>query len=108
VRIFRHTVPVDDRWHRVVTQGSIVHVATRDVRVAEIWARHVDGAAPQVRWMRVYGTGQDIPDDLVYLGTCVAPEGLVWHLVENPHIDPGDSPAEQVDAQAGRPRLAAA
>ncbi len=108
MRIFRYPVPVDDQWHRITLQGTIVHVDTRDVRMVEIWATHRDNVLPNSRWVRVYATGQDIPDDLVYVSTCVAPEGLVWHLVENPHLDPGDPPAFAVAETTNRPKLTAA
>lgn len=100
MKVFRYLVPVDDRFHRVTLYGSIVHIETRDPRVVEIWAMHRDGAPPQVRWMRAYATGQHIPDDFVYIGTCVAREGLVWHLVEHPHLGPGDTPADAAPPDA--------
>lgn len=110
MRIFRYVVPVDDQWHRVTLQGSIRHIGSRDERVVEVWAAFRDDSPPNTRWLRVYGTGQDVPDEYVHIDTCVAPRGLVWHLFENPHIDPGDTPpvAEAVTQTVDRPRLAAA
>jgi len=80
--IWRHEVPVDDRWHPLQLSGEILHVDCRNVHVVEVWARHTD--RPQTtRSFRVYGTGQPLPDNLEHVGTALAPGGqLVWHLME--------------------------
>ena len=83
--VLRHEIPVDDQWHDVQLPGGIVHVATRKPHAVEVWTFHYDGDPdPQVRTLRVYGTGQPIADDDIrYLGTAIVPGGaLVWHLVE--------------------------
>ncbi|GAA0720018.1 hypothetical protein Drose_06300 [Dactylosporangium roseum] len=83
--VLRHTIPVDDAWHDVPLPGPIVHVATRDPHVVEVWTLHSD-AKPETavtRTLRVYGTGQPVTEPVQHVGTAIVPGGaLVWHLME--------------------------
>lgn len=81
-RIYRHEVPVDDRFHTVAIQGTPLHVACRRTLTVEFWAPWSDDLEPRQRTFIVVGTGQSMPDDLSYRGTALAPNGLVWHLME--------------------------
>lgn len=38
----------------------------------------VDGGTPCV--VRFFGTGHEIPDQMVFLATVITPVGLVWHV----------------------------
>lgn len=81
-RVLRHEVPVDDRWHALQLSGPIVHVATRNPRVVEVWAIDT-GEASSLRGFRAFGTGQPLPPDVAHVGTAITPGGqLVWHLFE--------------------------
>lgn len=83
-RIYRYEVPVDDQWHEIRTMGDPLHVCARDPRVVEFWARYTPGAPHGVlRRFLVVGTGQPMPEDVMYHGTAVAGP-LVWHLVGQP------------------------
>ena len=78
--VHRYTVPVDDHWHRLELPGPVLHVATRDPQVVELWCEVRVAPAAPVR-LRVFGTGHPIPDEAVYVGTALSPfGGLVWHL----------------------------
>jgi hypothetical protein len=81
--IHRYEVPVDDRWHDLPLSGSVLHVASRDPRVVEVWALHTSGTEV-TRTFRVFGTGQPLPaGPLRHVGTALASGGqLVWHLME--------------------------
>lgn len=81
-RVLRTEVPVDDQWHQIEVGQGIVHVVTRRPEVVEVWFLSDDTKPPLVRTMRVFGTGQDLPDEpLRYLGSAVTAGGsLVWHL----------------------------
>lgn len=82
MHIYRHEVPVDDRWHPLQLSGEILHVGCRNMHVVEVWARHTDDPVV-TRSFRVYGTGQPLPPDIQHIGTAIAPGGqLVWHLME--------------------------
>lgn len=82
--IYRYEVPVDDAWHRVDVSGPILHVDSRDVATVEVWAWH-EGQSTAGRELRVFGTGQPIPEGAKYVGTAIPPGGhLVWHLMEQP------------------------
>lgn len=80
--VYRYEVPVDDCWHPLQIDGDILHVGCRNMHVVELWALHTDKRA-ETRSFRVYGTGHQLPPDLQYIGTAIAPGGqLVWHLFE--------------------------
>ena len=81
--IFRYEVPIDGRWHNVALAGRILHVANRDNRpVVEFWAIR-GGEVVEVREFRAFATGEPLPDDPgTYVGTALAENGFVWHLIE--------------------------
>lgn len=82
-RMFRYVVPVDDQPHEFPLTANPVAVATvPDATAVEFWAEHAEGAFPVVRAFRVFGTGQPLPDDARWRGTCPRVHGLVWHLYE--------------------------
>lgn len=81
-RVLRYGIPVDDRWHALQLSGPIVHVATRDPNLVELWAINTN-EPPSTRGFRVFGTGQPLPPDVAHIGTALTAGGqLVWHLFE--------------------------
>jgi hypothetical protein len=83
-RIFRYTLPVDDRWHEF-TIGQIHHVAYVSPNEVEFWADWSDEwVNVQPSYLRVVGTGQDITEIAwAHVGTCISPDRrLVWHVIE--------------------------
>lgn len=61
--------------------AEVLHVGVQDEK-AMIWAL-VDPAKPlEIRNFHIYGTGHQIMEGTVHLGTAVLPSGLVWHLFE--------------------------
>lgn len=87
-RIYRFEVPVDDQWHEYVLGGDPLHVAAVRFDLVEFWAYSAPlDAGVVARQLRVFGTGQVLPDACRHWGTCIAPAGslrLVWHLIEDP------------------------
>jgi hypothetical protein len=82
-RIFRYEIPIDGGWHKLDLTGPIVHVATREASVVEVWAVHHDDMPTVTRTVSVFGTGRPFPESCVHLGTAIIPGGLlVWHLLE--------------------------
>ena len=83
MKVYRYEVPVDDSWHDVELSGPIVKVACRNgVRsVVHVWALAGVGT-PYIARLRLFGTGHEVPDDIMYRGTAIA-EPLVWHLFED-------------------------
>ncbi|MGW4028215.1 DUF7352 domain-containing protein [Streptomyces sp. NPDC004838] len=80
-QIFRFEVPVDDQWHDISGCGTPLHVDCRAPRIVEFWAWRRDDLPD--RRLRVFGTGDPIPDGSRHIGTAIAPGGqLVWHLLE--------------------------
>ena len=80
-RMLRHEIPVDDDWHSFV--GSIRHIATRNPRVVEVWAEHDDDPTVHdpTQNVIIVGTGHEWPPCAEWIGTALAPSGLVWHLL---------------------------
>jgi hypothetical protein len=83
-RVLRYKVPVDDLWHPTVLHGPVVHVDTRWIDQVELWALDNGPAHEEVRSFRVFGTGQELPEDSgVHVGSVIVPGGsMVWHLFE--------------------------
>lgn len=83
--MFRYPVPVDDQAHEFQLTGDPVAVAASlDGRMVEFWAENASAAGlVPARAFRVFGTGQPLPDDARWVGTCPrTSHGLVWHLYE--------------------------
>lgn len=83
-RVFRYTVPVDDKAWTFDLTGDPVHVANgATLEEVEFWAELTDGAPKKARQFQVFGTGHPLPDGARYVGTCPrTPEGLVFHLYD--------------------------
>lgn len=95
--VLRWEIPVDDRWHTPPFVGSIVHVASRDPGVVEVWTSpdvsvshttygtgklaservSVINGKPNEREFRVFSTGQ--PVEGLYHGTALVGP-FAWHL----------------------------
>jgi hypothetical protein len=94
-RILRHEVPVDDEWHtiRLSRYSYPLHVACRTPGAVELWAVDLPGDPLVDRVLRVFGTGQPLPDGvhLSHVGSALN-GGLVWHLIDtsvgNPWLQP--------------------
>jgi hypothetical protein len=88
--VWRAEVPVDDREHQVTMplsqRAPLMRVEARTPHIVEAWFEvDTDALAPITYVMRVFGTGQPIPDEWAWLGTCLAAGGqLVWHLYHKP------------------------
>jgi len=80
--VYRTEIPVDDRVHDLKLTGPILHVASRNYHVVEVWHLHDDEQPATVLPVRVYGTGHQLGDEVdEFLGTALAAGGhLVWHL----------------------------
>lgn len=94
-RMLRYQVPADDEWHTVeLKAGASVFIAAHSERGpdrVDFWAEgdldeNFAPAGPlEPRKFRVFGTGQPLPDGVVWRATTArSPEGLVWHLMELP------------------------
>lgn len=85
-RMFRHTVPVDDLAHVIGLSHSPVRavafaMSSWNDAMVEFWAEHTEGAPQTGRTFQVFGTGQPLPDDAEWVGTCPrSANGLVFHL----------------------------
>jgi hypothetical protein len=82
-RMFRYTVPVDDRPWTFDLTGDPVHVAN-GVTLDEVdfWAEYAEGVPKAARRFQVFGTGHPLPENARWVGTCPRVSGLVWHLYE--------------------------
>ena len=81
--MFRYTVPVDDRSWAFDLTSDPVHVANGiTLDEVDFWAEHAEHAGRCDRVFQVFGTGQPLPADARWVGTCPRIAGLVWHLYE--------------------------
>lgn len=80
-RVLKWEVAVDGEPHEVGA-GPALHVACQggNPTIVYVWTAEDDRtlAAPPPR-ARAFGTGHEVPEDAVYLGTAVA-DPFVWHL----------------------------
>lgn len=89
-RMLRWDVPIDGLPHEIYVEGNIRTVGIRTIgdtyRRLDLWSEVSAGSEPgHARILQVYGTGWEIPDTAVWLGTTPrTPDGLVWHLYEHP------------------------
>ena len=84
-RMHRYEVPADNQPHSFELWGPVKHAAAVNEVTVEFWAEHWEGRdfIFHRRAYQVFGTGQPIPEDASYVGTCQRlPSGLVWHLYE--------------------------
>lgn len=86
-RMLRYEVPDDGQSHTIPLSHSPVGVAAvveggdAGWRV-EFWAESTEGAFPHDRTFRVFGTGDPLPPDALWVATCPRVGGLVLHLYE--------------------------
>lgn len=86
--VWKYEIPVDGQTHgHTIPEGAtLVHVACQDgPGFVQVWALVDPLRQPETRDFQVYGTGQDVPSDARYVGTALAPFGLVWHVFEWSH-----------------------
>lgn len=96
-RILKWDVPVDDAEH-LIGWGHVLSVGCQyEPDTVQVWTLEdcSDGPPEPRRPVRVFGTGQPLPDSVEHLGTAlVAGKPLVWHLLaigEGAGIDPQES-----------------
>lgn len=101
-QVFKYSVPIDDDWHEIdMSPAPVLHVGTQEQfgsTVVMLWVEYWSEQKTRPRQFRVYGTGQPLPERVLYQGTVITEGGLlVWHLYEN-WRDPEDAEIiEQVE-----------
>jgi poly(3-hydroxybutyrate) depolymerase len=85
--MYRYEIPIGG-WHIVTLHGPIRHVASREHGVVEVWAENSDTNLPHetLQPLMVVGTGHAWPEGdsmsrVEWVGTALAPHGLVWHVL---------------------------
>jgi hypothetical protein len=84
--VYKYEVPVDDEWHEIRTPGTatFLHVGNQGGHGVQLWAEVAKvNLGVAVRKVRVFGTGQNIPDGAIYVGTTMAGP-FVWHVYAEP------------------------
>ena len=91
-RMLRWEVPVDLQPHQVDVAGTIRTVEARalgDAWRIDMWSEVAGSEYGPARTFQVYGTGWDIPDGAIWIGTAPrTTNGYVWHLYEHPQEAP--------------------
>lgn len=81
--IYKYGVPVDDSWHQVSMPGParVLHVDCQGAfGTVNVWAEvDIEGEGSTVRNMRVFGTGQALPEGSTHVGTALGGP-FVWHV----------------------------
>jgi hypothetical protein len=91
-RVLKWRVPADDHWHPVGSgQVVLVDVQPRQVGplgTTTVWTLETtDSGDPSVVAARIFGTGQEVPDDVEHVGSCI--DGpLVWHVFRSDQEPP--------------------
>lgn len=99
--MFRYEVPRDGLWHQFLLRGPIRHVAARDTLAVEFWAEDDADADAMPERLYVVGTGWAWPSGGEWVGTALAPDGMVWHLLRD-----GALPAWSAHMTAPEPSVA--
>lgn len=83
--VFKYTVPITDHPVQIGLphQHIIRHIGYQSRNAVTFWAEVPDepDMNPITRLFQVFGTGHQIPDSAVYIGTSIQGE-FVWHLYE--------------------------
>ena len=87
MRVLRWAVAIDDNTHELRFNGPVVPGAEAchdGCPTVAFWSVEPDSNpdARITRVMRVFGTGQPIPDGWVWRATTPRLGGLVWHVCE--------------------------
>lgn len=80
--VWKFDVPLDDRWHllQLPAPAKVVQVATLKPGTVNLWVEVTpDSGDIFEQRFRVYGTGQPIPNERVYVGTAFD-SPFVWHV----------------------------
>ena len=82
-RMFRYTVPVDDKpWAFDLTGDPVAVANGATLDEVDFWAEFTAGAPKTPHRFQVFGTGHPLPPGGRWVGTCPRVSGLVWHLYE--------------------------
>jgi len=80
--IFKYPVAHGDPYTEMPVGAKIVKVGIQNDRTT-VWAEVYPKNNTEKRNFKVYGTGHEIPEESVYVGTFFH-EIFVWHLYEEP------------------------
>lgn len=80
-KIYKYPLLMTGEQTVTFPKGSrIIHVGVQDGIIC-IWARVDPDAEPRKVSVYIYGTGDEVPDDIVeHAGTVITPNGFVWHV----------------------------
>ena len=81
-RVLKWDVPVDSRFHDIGA-GKVIHVGVQlpqqTMTTVQVWTEEDENAEVPTREAIAFGTGQDIPNELLHAGTTL--DGpFVWHI----------------------------
>lgn len=82
--IWKYKIPINDDIHeiRIPLNAKILKVDHQDnPQIIVMWAEVTDNAPRIIKHYRVFGTGHEIPNDSLWMGTCQIGK-FVWHLYE--------------------------
>jgi hypothetical protein len=82
INLSAHDVLAFKLTHIPVHFAAKREYGTTGDHIVEFWAIHDDELPEFEHTYQVIGTGNPIPEDCRYVGTCDRLDGLVWHVFE--------------------------
>lgn len=88
MKIFKYTLEPESRQVVELPRGATILSVGADVHMEDnlcLWALVDPDAHPEVRVIRIHGTGYDVvtPERLTYIGTAIMRSlSFVWHVFE--------------------------
>lgn len=80
-RVLKWTVPVDDHAHEVGSGPVCLVACQTSAEQVQVWTLESDATLGRTWLAQVYGTGHDVPEGALHLGSVMAADGaLIWHL----------------------------
>jgi hypothetical protein len=88
MRVYKYTLKPETRQVIEMPKGAEILSTGVDVLVSDnlcLWALVDEDARPEMRTIRIHGTGHDVPESskLRFIGTAfMRQHSLVWHVFE--------------------------
>lgn len=85
MKVLKWPVPLDDQWHDIGNGLPVMVGEQGDPNTAQVWTTQSEKDKGEPWKARVFGTGHEIPDDAIHLGSYQSmARPLVWHVFALP------------------------
>jgi hypothetical protein len=86
--IYKYVLPIHGEVKlKVPSLFRPLYIGTKEGELC-LWALVDPSTLEQTRIINIYGTGQpvELMSSFDYIGSCIMPNGLVWHVVDGGRI----------------------